>query len=213
MWSHKEHQCSRGCSLQDRALLCVAPLQISHALSHLLRAPQSPGTGFVQAASRRSSVIEHLSVLQIVPVAFLRMFDPSEVNELLAGSAATGVDLPDLKSHTQLSGYSPLHPTVLLFWKVMKSFSAEERRAVLKFVTGTRRAPLGGFAHLQPPFTIAKVDCDASVLARVGGRDVTRLPTASTCFNTLKLPNYRRGATLRERLLYAVNARAGFDLS
>jgi HECT-domain (ubiquitin-transferase) len=137
----------------------------------------------------------------------------TEVNELLAGSVAQGVDAADLKRHTKYSGYTPLSAPVRLFWSVFKGLSPDDRRAVLKFVTGTRRAPLGGFAHLSPPFTLARVDCDASVFAHVGGKDVARLPTASTCFNTLKLPNYRRAATLRERLLYAVHSRAGFDLS
>jgi hypothetical protein len=43
--------------------------------------------------------------------------------------------------------------------------------------------------------------------------DVDRLPSASTCFNTLKLPNYRRKETLRAKLLYAISAGAGFELS
>lgn len=29
----------------------------------------------------------------------------------------------------------------------------------------------------------------------------------------LKLPNYRRASTLRKKLLYAISANAGFDLS
>ena len=36
-----------------------------------------------------------------------------------------------------------------------------------------------------------QVECEASVLAMLGGKDVDRLPSASTCFNLLKLPNYR----------------------
>ena len=40
-----------------------------------------------------------------------------------------------------------------------------------------------------------------------------RLPTASTCFNLLKLPNYRKKATLREKLRYAISSGAGFELS
>ena len=58
-----------------------------------------------------------------------------------------------------------------------------------------------------------QVDCGASLLAVLGGPDVARLPSASTCANTLKLPNYRRTETLREKLLYAVHSGAGFDLS
>ncbi len=40
-----------------------------------------------------------------------------------------------------------------------------------------------------------------------------RLPTASTCFNLLKLPNYQKKATLREKLRYAVRSGTGFELS
>ena len=40
-----------------------------------------------------------------------------------------------------------------------------------------------------------------------------RLPTASTCFNLLKLPNYSKKTVLRDKLRYAINANAGFELS
>ena len=54
-----------------------------------------------------------------------------------------------------------------------------------------------------------------SVLAFFGmGRNETqRLPTASTCFNLLKLPNFKSRAVLRERLLYAIRSASGFELS
>jgi len=42
---------------------------------------------------------------------------------------------------------------------------------------------------------------------------VSRLPTSSTCFNLLKLPNYQRKSTLREKLRYAINSNTGFELS
>ena len=61
--------------------------------------------------------------------------------------------------------------------------------------------------------TLAQVPCEASLLAVVGGKDVDRLPSASTCYNMLKLPNYRRASTLKEKLLYAVTSNAGFELS
>ena len=42
---------------------------------------------------------------------------------------------------------------------------------------------------------------------------VNRLPTASTCFNLLKLPNYQKKGTLRDKLRYAINCNTGFELS
>jgi hypothetical protein len=45
------------------------------------------------------------------------------------------------------------------------------------------------------------------------GADTDRLPSASTCFNLLKLPAYKTKKRLKERLLYAIRSGAGFELS
>lgn len=42
---------------------------------------------------------------------------------------------------------------------------------------------------------------------------VNRLPTSSTCFNLLKLPNYQKKSTLRDKLRYAITSNTGFELS
>jgi len=54
----------------------------------------------------------------------------------------------------------------------------------------------------------------AATLIGLGmAKDVQRLPTASTCFNTLKLPNFKTAQGMREKLLTAINSGAGFELS
>ena len=84
---------------------------------------------------------------------------------------------------------------------------------------GSARECMGGRrlqppAHTPPPLPphshphVAQVECGGSLL-----RDTARLPTASTCHNMLKLPTYRRTGTLRDKLLYAIHANAGFELS
>ncbi|TYG45006.1 hypothetical protein ES288_D11G140500v1 [Gossypium darwinii] len=75
------------------------------------------------------------------------------------------------------------------------------------------RAPLLGFKYLQPAFTIHKVASDAPLWAAIGGSDVEQLPSASTCYNTIKLPTYKRSSTLKANLRYAINSNAGFELS
>ena len=40
-----------------------------------------------------------------------------------------------------------------------------------------------------------------------------RLPTASTCMNLLKLPEFKEEKLLREKLFYAIEAGSGFELS
>ncbi len=151
---------------------------------------------------------------QIIPSAWLRLFNVHELNQMLTGGEGGDIEVEDLQAHAQYSGgYSASSPAVKLFWKVVGGMSAAEKGRLMKFVTSCSRAPLGGFKYLQPPFTMHLVDCDASLLALVGGKDVDRLPSASTCYNMLKLPNYRRGSTMKEKLLYAINANAGFELS
>ena len=45
-----------------------------------------------------------------------------------------------------------------------------------------------------------------------GGKE-DRLPSASTCMNILKLPQYKDIDTLKARLVYAIESEAGFELS
>ena len=96
----------------------------------------------------------------------------------------------------------------------------------LKFVTSCSKPPILGFATLEPPFTVRCVTESSrddrytvgSVVSNffrgsVSGTDTQRLPTSSTCFNLLKLPLYKSKRILREKLEYALQAGAGFELS
>ncbi|WCJ34402.1 ubiquitin-protein ligase 7 [Euphorbia peplus] len=149
----------------------------------------------------------------LISPSWLKLFNASEFNQLLSGGDFD-IDVDDLRNYTRYTGgYSEGSRTIKLFWEVMKGFEPNERCMLLKFVTSCSRAPLLGFKHLHPSFTIHKVSCDASLWASIGGQDVERLPSASTCYNTLKLPTYKRAATLRAKLLYAISSNAGFELS
>ena len=56
---------------------------------------------------------------QVIPSAWLRLFNQAEVNELLSGGATGGADPQDMRSHAVYSGgYSPDSRTVKLFWQV-----------------------------------------------------------------------------------------------
>jgi ubiquitin-protein ligase E3 C len=45
------------------------------------------------------------------------------------------------------------------------------------------------------------------------GSEIDRLPTSNTCINLLKLPEYNDENMLKEKLLYAIQAAAGFEYS
>lgn len=143
----------------------------------------------------------------IIEPTWLSMFNQSELQRLVGGDSSE-IDVEDLRRSTVYSGLYEVgddgkeHPTIVMFWDVMHSLADRQRRDVLKYVTSTPRAPLLGFSQLSPQFSI-----------RDGGRDTTRLPSASTCVNLLKLPTYGSAALLKDKLLYAVSSGAGFDLS
>lgn len=138
----------------------------------------------------------------VVNLECLRMFDQQEIQVLISG-AQVPISLDDLKSFTNYSGgYTADHPVIKIFWRVVESFTDEEKRKLLKFVTSCSRPPLLGFKELYPAFCIHN-----------GGSDLDRLPTASTCMNLLKLPEFYDENLMRSKLLYAIECAAGFELS
>lgn len=143
----------------------------------------------------------------IVSPSWLSMFNQTELQTLLSGSRSD-ISIDDLRKHTLYGGVYVIgddgmeHPTVRMFWEVLQGLENADRGKVLKFVTSTPRGPLLGFEMLTPWFSI-----------RDSGSDQSRLPTTSTCVNLLKLPIYKNKEVLQERLLYSVNAGAGFNFS
>ena len=49
----------------------------------------------------------------------------------------------------QYRGVSPSDDIVVWFWKLVHSLKEEEKALLLKFATGSPRAPAGGFSTLQ----------------------------------------------------------------
>ncbi|VDD78561.1 unnamed protein product [Mesocestoides corti] len=142
---------------------------------------------------------------------WLRLFDAEELQVLISG-ADMDIDVDDLKAHTHyVGGMKSPNPsdmtlpankmTVEIFWRVVHGFTQEQKRSLLRFATACSRPPMFGFQDLQPPFSIQVVP------------DTERLPTSSTCMNLLKIPAYQDSRLLRSKLLYALNANAGFEYS
>ncbi|XP_039276573.1 ubiquitin-protein ligase E3C isoform X2 [Nilaparvata lugens] len=137
----------------------------------------------------------------VVPLEWLQMFSVKEVQVLISG-AQVPVNVEDLRHHTLYSGgYTDDHPTIGYFWEVLEDFTDLQRRQLLKFVTSCSRPPLLGFKDLNPPFCILNAGTSE------------RLPTASTCMNLLKLPQFQDKELLKKKLLYAIQSGSGFELS
>ncbi|WFD06938.1 HECT-type E3 ubiquitin transferase [Malassezia vespertilionis] len=81
---------------------------------------------------------------------------------------------------------------------ILSSFSMQERRAFLQWLTGSPRLPMGGFDGLHPALTVVRRDHETPL----GPDDY--LPSVMTCVNYLKLPCYTSRETMRRRLCTAM---------
>ncbi len=146
------------------------------------------------------------------------MFTAKELEALLCGSSA--FDFDALEASTRYEGFNTAQvavegdrkvltsthssarrpPVVDWFWRCFRELPQNSKRRVLKFITGSDRAPLRGLAELN-------------LRIQSGGTNTSNLPSAHTCFNTLILPEYGSFETLREKLIKAIEFEEGFGLS
>ncbi|KAH9766336.1 E3 ubiquitin-protein ligase UPL6 [Citrus sinensis] len=120
---------------------------------------------------------------QLIQKDWIDMFNEHELQLLISGSLDS-LDFDDLRQNTNyVGGYHSEHYVIEMFWEVLKSFSLENQKKFLKAAGSASEEALD------------------------------RLPTSATCMNLLKLPPYRSKEQMSTKLLYAINAEAGFDLS
>ena len=82
-----------------------------------------------------------------------------------------------------------------------------QKKAFLRFATGSPRLPLGGFAALAPRLTVVEK-------SDPGRHPDESLPSVMTCVNYLKLPCYSSVEILEQRLRTAMSeGLSGFFLS
>ncbi|KAJ5610807.1 hypothetical protein N7510_007526 [Penicillium lagena] len=138
---------------------------------------------------------------ELIPADLVNVFDERELELLIGGIA--DIDVDDWKKHTDYRGYQEQDEVIQNFWKIVRSWDAEQKSRLLQFTTGTSRIPVNGFKDLQGSdgprrFTIEK------------SGDPAALPKSHTCFNRLDLPPYKTNDTLEHKLTIAVEETLGF---
>ncbi|XP_067125918.1 E3 ubiquitin-protein ligase HACE1-like isoform X2 [Centruroides vittatus] len=133
---------------------------------------------------------------QFIPPSLVQLFDDCELELLLSGLPE--IDLDNWQNNTEYQGYTSESPVIQWFWEEVKNMAQEDRAKLLQFVTGSSRVPHGGFSQLAGVdgpqlFSISEVPYRPNIL-----------PSASTCINLLKLPNYPTREELRERFQIAI---------
>lgn len=127
----------------------------------------------------------------VMPLHALKLLTWQEMELMTCGSPK--IDIAIWKKHTRYDGYNEDDTTVKLFWKVLESFTDEQRTDFVRFAWGRSRLPRGRWTQ---PFKLTKK----------GGRDSTRsLPVAHTCFFSVELPPYTSEEQMRNMLVATIN--------
>lgn len=107
-------------------------------------------------------------------------------------------------------GYSSASRAIHDLVAILCDLAIEDQRLFVRFVTGADRLPVGGLGHLEPKLTVVRKGQGPGGAEE---RDAV-LPSASTCTNYLKLPEYSTREVMKARLLYCITEGQGsFHLS
>lgn len=114
-------------------------------------------------------------VMHVMEDSSLDLFLPEELELLVVGTPF--LDFDALEENTKYEGgYDKESEVVKNFWKFVKEADEDSQVKLLKFVTASSKAPIGGLGKMD--FVIQR------------SADSDQLPTSHTCFNTILLPDY-----------------------
>ena len=142
--------------------------------------------------------IIHKGIFDILKENLSSLLTPQDLEEYICGSPKLNLQL--LREKTRYDTYEQDTPVVVNFWKVLESFTEEEKSKYLKFVSGRTRLPDPRnipFEHKIALYHVRNPD--------------KRMPTSSTCYFTLNLPNYSSYEILRDKLRYVINNCSSID--
>lgn len=144
----------------------------------------------------------------ILPLHSLGLFFPEEMDQLFCGSQQEQWSSKYLTEVCQTDhGYNHDSQAVKHLFSILSSYSRDEQRLFLQFVTGSPRLPVGGLKSLNPPLTIVR---------KTDSREYADdfLPSVMTCVNYLKLPDYSSIEVMRNKLAIALReGQLSFHLS
>lgn len=145
----------------------------------------------VQQQRMLNSFAEGIS--NVMPLEVFSIFSGSELRDFYCGNTDIDVDL--LQKIVEYEGYDKNDTVVKYFWEVLREMTSEERKLFLQFVWARSRLPIKE-SDFEDPFKIQK---------DIKNSGSEALPSASTCFFSLSLPEYESKETLRSKLLFAIN--------
>jgi hypothetical protein len=128
----------------------------------------------------------------------LELFTPQSLRSLVEGNPT--ISVTQLRKFTRYEdGYSATHPTIVDFWAIVEKYAQDDLKRLLEFVTASERVPVTGYESMS--FNIVW-----------SGPDTHMLPTSSTCFGKLMLPEYAGRGKMEEKLGIAIQYSKGFGV-
>jgi hypothetical protein len=131
----------------------------------------------------------------VVPVEIFSIFTGEQLRDIICGNPEIDVEL--LRKVVEYEGYTENDKVVTYFWDVLREMTTLERKHFLQFVWARNRLPLKA-SDFEAPFVIQKDTKDVKMNGDYP------LPSASTCFFSLSLPDYPTKEILKQKLLYAI---------
>ncbi|KAL9063353.1 MAG: hypothetical protein Q9157_008284 [Trypethelium eluteriae] len=125
----------------------------------------------------------------------LKILTPEVLQLLVEGDGEVDVDV--LEDAAEYESIDRSHPLIRGFWRIVKAYDNDQKRKLLEFVTASDRMPVGSPARMT--FVIQK-----------NGPDTENLPTSTTCFSRLLLPEYSSVEKLKMKLAIALENTKGF---
>ena len=132
----------------------------------------------------------------VFPDEILTLFTGEEIRDVFCGNSDIDVDL--LRRVVEYEGYDEDDDVIEYFWETLREMDSSERKKFLQFVWARNRLPVKESAF-DAPFKIQKDTASA------GGSADAALPSASTCFFSLTLPEYSSKEILKQKLLFAID--------
>jgi E3 ubiquitin-protein ligase TRIP12 len=128
----------------------------------------------------------------------LQLLTAQELASLVAGEELL-FTVDDLWAAVKLEhGYGPKSREIKDFFELVVEMVPDDRRLLVKFITGSTRLPAGGLSALRPPLTIAKR------VPERGTHPDECLPSVMTCTNYLKLPAYSTRKIMERQIMKAI---------
>ncbi|PIC44589.1 hypothetical protein B9Z55_004907 [Caenorhabditis nigoni] len=144
-------------------------------------------------------------ISEVISIEWMSMFAPHELQILIAGFEEV-FTIREIRENCQITFGMASSTTdqdfIEMIWDVIDKLSKDDKMAFLRFVTGCSRAPVDGLQSMYPKMGIL-----------VTSASEEELPTSATCMNLLRIPKYSNRTRLEEKLRYAINSGAGFELA